>query len=106
MANTTRKITEIKIGTRYRKDMGDIQAFADNIKAVGLLHPVVINKNDELIAGERRIRAYKLLGETEIAVTVVDLDEIVRGEFSENEKRKAFTPSEAVKIKRAVKPLF
>jgi hypothetical protein len=106
MANTTRKISEIKIGTRHRKDMGDIQAFADNIKAVGLLHPVVINKSDELIAGARRIRAYELLGKTEIPVTVVDLEEIVRGEFSENEQRKAFTPSEAVKIKRAVKPLF
>jgi ParB-like nuclease domain len=106
MANTIRKISEIKIGTRHRKDMGDIQAFADNIKAVGLLHPVVINKNDELIAGERRIRAYELLGRTEIAVTVVDLGEIVHGEFAENEQRKNFTPSEAVEIQRAVGPLF
>jgi|SRR5450755_2053560 ParB-like chromosome segregation protein Spo0J len=106
MANTTRKITEIKIGTRHRKDMGDIQAFADNIKAVGLLHPVVINKSDELIAGARRIRAYELLGETEIPVTVVDLGAIVHGEFAENEQRKDFTPSEAVQIQRAVGPLF
>jgi ParB family chromosome partitioning protein len=106
MTDNIRKISEIKIGKRHRKSMGDIRAFADNIKTIGLLHPIVINKNDELIAGERRIRAYQLLDRTEIPVTVVDLNEIIRGEFSENEQRKDFTITEAVKIKRAVEPLL
>jgi ParB family chromosome partitioning protein len=104
--NTTRKISEIKIGKRHRKDMGDIDSFADNIKAIGLLHPIVINMNDELIAGERRILAYQLLGETEIPVRVVDLTEIIRGEFAENQQRKGFTLSEAVAITRALKPML
>ncbi len=106
MANNTRKISEIKIGTRHRKDMGDVKSLAHSIEADGLLHPVVINKDDQLVAGARRIKAYQLLHRTEIPVTVVDLAEIVRGEFAENEQRKAFTHSEAVAIKRAVQPLI
>jgi ParB-like chromosome segregation protein Spo0J len=106
MTENIRKISEITIGYHYRKDSGDLQALADSIKAIGLLHPVVINKNDHLIAGARRIRAFKLLGRAEIPVTVVDLAEIVRGEFAENEQRKDFTPSEAVAIGHAVKPMI
>src|SRR5260221_9087888 len=58
-----------------------------------------------LIAGERRVRAAQELGWTEIPVTVVDLDAVVRGEFAENVTRKDFTLSEAVAIKRALEPL-
>ena len=46
-----------------------------------------------LIAGKRRLEAYKVLGWIEIPVTVVDLAEIVRGEFAENAIRKDFLPA-------------
>ena len=55
---------------------------------IGLLHPIVIRPDGKLIAGERRLRAAKLLGWTEIPVTVVDLDDVVRGEFAENASAK------------------
>jgi ParB family chromosome partitioning protein len=100
----TRAISDIKIGDRFRRDMGDMAALAASINEIGLLHPVVINKNDDLIAGERRIRAFQLNGKTEIPVTVVDIAEIVRGEYAENEQRKDFTFSEAVAIKREIEP--
>jgi N6-adenosine-specific RNA methylase IME4 len=99
-------ISDIIIGDRHRNKMGDIQGLARSIEAVGLLHPVVIDKNNKLIAGERRIRAYQFLGRAEIPVTVVDLAEIVRGEFVENTEREDFTLSEAVSIKRAIEPLL
>ena len=51
-------ISSIQIGNRVRKDMGDLQALADSIAEVGLLHPVVVNTRNELVAGERR-RAVK-----------------------------------------------
>ena len=44
-------------------------------------------------------------GRETIPTTVVDLDEIVRGEFAENAIRKDFLPSEAVAIKRALEPV-
>jgi len=50
---------------------------------------------------QRRLRAAKLLGWTTVPVSAVDLDAVVRGEFAENTRRKDFTLSEAVAIKRA-----
>ncbi len=100
----TKPIADIKLGQRHRKDLGDIEALAASIKEVGLLHPVVINPYDVLIAGARRIAAYRQLGWTEVPVTVVDLDQIVRGEFAENAHRKDFLPCEIDAIRRALEP--
>jgi ParB/RepB/Spo0J family partition protein len=96
------KIETIIIGDRYRKDMGDISTLAENIKSIGLLHPIVITPDGKLIAGARRLEACKSLGWTEIPVTVIDIDLLVRGEYSENVTRKDFTPSEMVAIYAAI----
>jgi N6-adenosine-specific RNA methylase IME4 len=85
--------------------MGDIPGLARSIAEVGLLHLPVITPDNHLIAGERRLRAMQQLGRTDIAVRVVDLDHIARGEYAENAARKDFTPSEAVAIMRALEPL-
>ena len=45
-------IKDIIIKERYRKEFGDIDTLADNISNVGLLQPVVINENNELIDGQ------------------------------------------------------
>jgi N6-adenosine-specific RNA methylase IME4 len=102
---TTIHVSAIKVGKRHRRDMGDIDALAANIADVGLLHPVVVRPNGRLVAGERRMRAAKLLGWTKIPVTVIDLDAVARGEFAENTFRKDFTLSEAVAIARALEPI-
>jgi ParB-like chromosome segregation protein Spo0J len=101
----TMKIADIKVGERHRKEMGDIAALAASIGETGLLHPVVVSRDGKLIAGERRLLAAQQLGWTEVPVTVVDLDNIVHGEFAENTERKDFTYTEAVAIKRAIEPV-
>jgi len=101
---STLPIAEIVVGERHRRDMGDVESLAESIAAVGLLQPIVVTPDSRLIAGERRLRAAKLLGHPAIAVRVVDLDDIVRGEHAENTYRKDFTLSEAVAIKRALEP--
>jgi N6-adenosine-specific RNA methylase IME4/ParB-like chromosome segregation protein Spo0J len=98
-------VNAIKIGQRHRKDMGDIDGLARNISELGLLHPIVVNKDNTLVAGERRLEAVKQLGWRDIPVTVVNIADIARGEFAENMHRKDFTLSEAVAIKRALEPL-
>jgi ParB-like chromosome segregation protein Spo0J len=40
-----------------------------------------------LIAGERRLCARQSLGRKTVPVTVIDLNQIVRGEFAENIRR-------------------
>src|SRR4051794_12272248 len=83
-----RRIDEIKIGQRFRRDLGDIAGLATSIDQLGaLLHPIVITPDNRLIAGERRLRAVQLLGWPDVPVLVVNLDEIARGEFAENTVR-------------------
>ncbi len=103
----TLPVTAIALGTRHRRDMGDVSGLAKSIRAVGLLHPVVVTTDHTLIAGERRLAACRELGWTDIPVTVVDLTtgEIVKGEFAENAERKDFLPSEIEAIRRAMLPV-
>src|SRR5215831_16179762 len=97
-------IDSIKIGSRFRKDLGDIASPAEDIGKIGLLHPIVINQKRELISGLRRIDAFKLLGKSEIPAHIVNLDDIVKGEISENTQRKDFSLEEIIQIKKAVEP--
>ena len=97
-------VAAIKIGPRHRQDHGDIAALARSIEGVGLLHPIVIRPDRTLIAGERRLLAFKQLGRDIIPATVIDLEKTVLGEYAENVERKDFTLSEAVAIKRALEP--
>lgn len=99
-----KRITFITIGRRYRKELGDIQALADDIAEIGLLQPIVVNTKGVLVAGRRRIEAFKKLGHKTIPAHVVDLDAVVRGEFSENVMRKDFTMSERHAIGDAAFP--
>ena len=99
-------IADIAIGQRHRRDMGNIEALAASIGEVGLLHPPVVTPDGRLIAGERRLRACQQLGWSDIPVTVVDLEAVVKGECAENFARKDFTPSEIVAIRRTLEPLI
>lgn len=90
-------INKIIIKDRIRKDFGDIQELADDIKANGLINPPVVNKDYVLLAGERRVRACKLLGWNQIEVRVMDTngeEHDLEVEISENEVRKDFSKEE------------
>ena len=104
-AISSRPIAKIKIGQRHRHDHGDIDGLAQNIAEIGLLHPIVIRPDGRLIAGARRLRAFKRLKRDRIPVTVIDLEKVVLGEYAENTFRKQFTPSEAVEIADDMEPL-
>ncbi|MFY9871214.1 MAG: ParB N-terminal domain-containing protein [Candidatus Nitrosopolaris sp.] len=97
-------IDTIKIGSRFRKDLGDTALLAETIREIGLLHPIVINQDRELISGLRRIEAFKLLGKSEIPAHIVNLDDIIKGEISENTQRKDFSWEEIIRIKKVVEP--
>jgi ParB/RepB/Spo0J family partition protein len=97
-------IDTIDVGCRHRRDLGNLESLAESIAEVGLLHPIVVTPDSVLIAGERRLGACQLLGWADVPVTVVDLAEIVRGEFAENAERKDFLPSEIDAIRRAMEP--
>lgn len=100
-------IDRIVVSDRIRKDFGDIQELADDIKENGLINPPVVNKEYVLLAGERRLRACKMLGWPQIEVRMMDTRDAeheLNIEISENDVRKGFTKSERVDyIKRLLR---
>jgi N6-adenosine-specific RNA methylase IME4 len=104
MSESELPITDILVGQRHRREMGDISGLAASIAEVGLMHPIVVTPDGRLIAGERRLRALQHLGRDRAPVTVLDLERVVNGEYAENQFRKAFTPSEAADIADSLEP--
>jgi len=106
-------ISDIVIGSRHRKDFGDIPALAASIEEIGLLHPIVLRPDKTLVVGQRRIEAYKILGREKIpvntAANLLELTALLKAEVDENKCRKDFDPVEAVAvgadIEKAYKPV-
>lgn len=75
---------------RQRSDLGDLSELKGSIQAIGLINPIVVKKDGQLIAGERRFTAIKELGWTHVPVTFrEDLDDLSlrRVELDENIRR-------------------
>lgn len=75
---------------RQRQDRGDITDLARSMARSGLLHPIIVTREGELVAGERRLLAAKELGWSHITVQFKDeLSELDREliEFDENAHR-------------------
>ncbi len=106
------RISEIEPrGDQPRKnfDSEALQALADSIAAHGVLQPILVTDRDEagiytIIAGERRWRASKLAGLTEIPAIVVDGDALKVAEISlvENIQREDLNPLEESLAYRAL----
>lgn len=94
-------IDEIVIGERRRQEYGDIEGLKESIEKYGLLHPIVIDENNHLVAGGRRLEAFRRLGWTSIPVrNIGDLTEMETREveLEENLRRKDLTQLERDKV--------
>ena len=96
-------IGKLIVTDRIRKDFGDINELADDIRQNGLINPPVASPNPDgtynLIAGERRLRALKALGYEQIEIrpmSVKDAEHALNLEISENEVRKDFSKAERI----------
>jgi hypothetical protein len=90
-------IAEIIVRPRVRSDLGNISEFAEDIKNRGMLHPVIVNQNRELVAGYRRLQVAVSLGWTEIPVTIIPTEPSLAQfdmQLAENMKRKNLNPLE------------
>jgi len=93
----TLKPSRVIVEKRVRRSLGDLSELCTSIAEVGLLHPIVVTHEGVLVAGQRRLEAWKLLyGDTPVPVTCVpdSLDDLLRAEVDENKVRKPFLPSE------------
>ncbi len=57
----TINLHDIIIEERYRKEYGDVEELARSIADNGLLHPLVVDNSNRLVAGGRRLAAFSLL---------------------------------------------
>lgn len=80
---------------RQRSEPSKIEELADSIKRLGLINPIVVTRDNVLVAGERRFLAHQLLSKTEEKFTVIaaqfvdelDTFELQAIELEENIKR-------------------
>ena len=96
------KITEVEPNRdqpRKRFDQEALEELAQSIKEYGLIQPIVVSKKDgyySIVAGERRWRASKIAGLSEIPAIIREDDERVNTEISliENMQREDLNPYE------------
>lgn len=90
------EITVHKDLPRHRKELGEIEKMMTSIEIFGQLQPIVINRDNELIAGGRRLAACLMLGVKARVCYKDTVDPVLMRELEleENLQRKALTPAE------------
>ncbi|AYE36579.1 chromosome partitioning protein ParB [Borrelia turcica IST7] len=91
-------LEQIKIKGRIRQNIGDTTTLKESIKKHGLIYPIIIDKNKNLVAGFRRYQVLKELGYKEVEVKVIPIEDkktLLEIELDENNARKSFTRSES-----------
>ena len=108
------QVKDVIVKKRIRKELQDIQALKESMSRYGLMNPITINSNNELIAGHRRLEAAKELGWNSISAVVIDpkneilelemeLEENIQNELENTTRfvvisREAVLPEDANKI--------
>jgi ParB-like chromosome segregation protein Spo0J len=103
------RVNNITVKERARKELNHVQALAESIRRVGLLHPIVVNSRFELIAGSRRLEAVKRLGWTHVPVRQIGgLDDAISAlvaERDENTCREPLRTTEMVALGKRLEAL-
>ena len=105
------KVTEVEPNREQPRKIFDqelLEELADSIKEYGLIQPIVVTKKEgyySIVAGERRWRASKIAGLTEIPAIIREDNEQINSEISliENMQREDLNPYEkAVGVKTLI----
>ena len=67
-------ISNITINNTLRNGMGDLSSQENSIQKLGLLNPVIIDRNNALISGSRRLQACLNAGITQVTAIKFDID--------------------------------
>lgn len=101
--------TQIKVGERFREDLGNIEELAASIQEKGLIQPLSVNADFVLLAGGRRWNACKLAGVEKVPVIIregndeIDAREV---ELIENIHRKEMAWQERAKLVARIHSLY
>lgn len=96
-------IKDIKISENRRKiDENTVEMLMESFKDVGILHPIVIDYDYNLVAGAHRVEAAKRLGWTEIPFTAIDFSE-ENAKIAEDDENDVRTPNIITRAKWLLK---
>lgn len=105
-------VDSIIVTDRYRKEIGDVSDLKASIANVGLLNPITVREwhgGHRLVAGERRLTAFRQMGLTEIparlARDIADARDALVAERDENTARKPMLLSEATALGIAIEEM-
>ena len=101
-------VEDIKVKKRIRKELGDISSLAESMKRLGQISPIVISKNNVLIAGGRRLEAARSLGWRTINAVIADRPgklAKLEWEVEENLQRRDFSPGELAEATKRIQRL-
>jgi hypothetical protein len=100
-------VSRIVQGQRHRK-VRDVSSLVESIKRGLLINPVTVTTSMMLVAGARRLAAYKLLGRAMIPAQIVDMDDVDAeiAEIEENVERENLTELEEAEQLARLKELY
>lgn len=103
------RIEHVVVGTRARRDLGDLTELTASIERVGLLEPIVLDRDNVLIAGRRRLECCRNLAWEAIPYTVAEniteaVDYLI-AERDENTCRKPMTKEELIRLGMRIEEL-
>jgi ParB-like chromosome segregation protein Spo0J len=67
-----RAVDALRVGERFRHDLGDIDALAQDIDRRGLINPIVVTPDGTILDGVRRLEAVRKLDWNTVWVRVVE----------------------------------
>jgi ParB/RepB/Spo0J family partition protein len=103
------KLSDIIVGERFRTDLGNIEELADAIREKGVIQPITVDHNNNLLAGGRRFAACTLAGLSEIPAIIRNSEDSLDAreiELMENAQRKDFTWQEEAAITAEIDRLY
>ena len=105
-----RRIDSIIVGSRHRKDPGDIETLMESIDELGLLQPITVTPDGVLVCGWRRLVAMQRLGWRTCNVWVrsgiSDLLNRLLAQQDDNLLHKPYSQLEAAALYRELKLLM
>ena len=100
------RVTDIILTNRIRKTLGELEGLRESIRKVGLLNPILIDMDNQLISGYRRLEAVKKLGWEYIEVRILDIRsrrQRILIETEENSHRVDFNEEEILRYQELSK---
>jgi ParB family chromosome partitioning protein len=97
----TRKLAEITTSSDYLRLNTDVSALKKSIEKIGLINPITINNNNELLAGARRFQAVTDLGWEDVTVHIVERD-LLEQELISIDENLVRTPLNKIELEKCL----